>query len=34
MAVQAYCGSSLTTGGGKKNLYDFLGLKFETVHAA
>lgn len=29
MAVQAYCGSSLSAGSGKKNLYTFLGLKFE-----
>jgi pimeloyl-ACP methyl ester carboxylesterase len=28
MAVQAYLGSSLSAGIGKKNLYDFLGLKF------
>jgi hypothetical protein len=26
--VQAYLGSSLSAGIGKKNLYDFLGLKF------
>jgi pimeloyl-ACP methyl ester carboxylesterase len=30
MAVQAYNGSSLSAGAGKKNLYDFLGLKFES----
>jgi hypothetical protein len=24
----------LTRGSGKKNLYDFLGLKFQTVRAA
>jgi pimeloyl-ACP methyl ester carboxylesterase len=29
MAVQAYRGSSLSADSGKKNLYDFLGLKFE-----
>jgi pimeloyl-ACP methyl ester carboxylesterase len=29
MAVQAYSGSSLSAGTGKKNLYDFLGLKYE-----
>ena len=28
MAVQAYGGSSLSEKSGKKNLYDFLGLKF------
>jgi hypothetical protein len=28
LAVQAYLGSSLSEGIGKKNLYDFLGLKF------
>jgi pimeloyl-ACP methyl ester carboxylesterase len=28
MAVQAYRGSSLSAGIGKKNLYDFLGLNF------
>ena len=31
MAVQAYGGSPLTSGHNKKNLYDFLGLKFETA---
>ncbi len=30
MAVQAYRGSSLSADPGKKNLYDFLGLKFES----
>jgi pimeloyl-ACP methyl ester carboxylesterase len=34
MAVEAYCGAPLTPGGGKKNLYDFLGLKFEIADAA
>jgi pimeloyl-ACP methyl ester carboxylesterase len=29
MAVQAYRGSSLGTGTGKKNLYEFLDLRFE-----
>jgi pimeloyl-ACP methyl ester carboxylesterase len=29
MAVQAYSGSCLTARSGKKNLYEFLGLKFE-----
>ena len=29
MAVQSYRGSSLSVDPGKKNLYDFLGLKFE-----
>lgn len=29
MAVQAYRGSSLSADPGKKNLYDFLGLKFQ-----
>jgi pimeloyl-ACP methyl ester carboxylesterase len=29
MAVQAYSGSSLSARTGKKNLYDFLGLKYE-----
>jgi pimeloyl-ACP methyl ester carboxylesterase len=29
MAVQAYRGSSLSADSGKKNLYEFLGLKFE-----
>jgi pimeloyl-ACP methyl ester carboxylesterase len=29
MAVEAYGGSPLTSGGSKKNLYDFLGLKFD-----
>ncbi len=29
MAVQAYCGSPLASGSGKKNLYDFLGLNFD-----
>jgi pimeloyl-ACP methyl ester carboxylesterase len=29
MAVQAYRGSSLSVGSGKKNLYEFLGLKFQ-----
>jgi pimeloyl-ACP methyl ester carboxylesterase len=29
MAVQAYRGSSLSAESGKKNLYEFLGLKFE-----
>jgi pimeloyl-ACP methyl ester carboxylesterase len=29
MAVQAYRGSPLSAGTGKKNLYDFLGLNFE-----
>ena len=28
MAVRTYLGSSLSAGIGKKNLYDFLGLKF------
>jgi hypothetical protein len=27
--VEAYGGSPLTSGGSKKNLYDFLGLKFD-----
>jgi pimeloyl-ACP methyl ester carboxylesterase len=31
MAVQAYCGSPLTAGGSKRNLYDFLGLEFQTA---
>ena len=30
MAVQAYGGFPLTAVHNKKNLYDFLGLKFET----
>jgi hypothetical protein len=30
MSVEAYCGSSLTPSA-KKNLYDFLGLKFEIA---
>jgi hypothetical protein len=34
MAVQAYNGSCLSTGNGKKNLYDFLGLKFEPSSIA
>jgi pimeloyl-ACP methyl ester carboxylesterase len=34
MAVQAYLGSSLSAGIGKKNLYDFLGLKFATSISA
>ena len=34
MAVQAYRGSSLSAGTGKKNLYDFLGLKFEPSPVA
>jgi pimeloyl-ACP methyl ester carboxylesterase len=29
IAVQAYRGSSLSAGTGKKNLYEFMGLKFE-----
>jgi hypothetical protein len=29
MAVQAYRGSPLSVGTGKKDLYNFLGLKFE-----
>ena len=29
MAVQAYRGFSLSADSGKKNLYEFLGLKFE-----
>ena len=29
IAAEAYCGSLLSSGTGKKNLYDFLGLKFE-----
>jgi len=33
MAVQAYGGSPLTAVHNKKNLYDFLGLKFETADA-
>jgi pimeloyl-ACP methyl ester carboxylesterase len=32
MALQAYCGSPLSTDVRKKNLYDFLGLKFDAVH--
>ena len=34
MAVEAYCGSALSAGTGKKNLYDFLGLKFEPSPVA
>jgi pimeloyl-ACP methyl ester carboxylesterase len=33
MAVQAYCGSRVAAGESKKNLYDFLQLKFETAKA-
>lgn len=33
MAVQAYCGSRLAADCSKKNLYDFLGLKFESADA-
>jgi hypothetical protein len=33
MAVQAYCGSPLSADRNKKNLYDFLELKFETANA-
>jgi pimeloyl-ACP methyl ester carboxylesterase len=33
MAVQAYCGSPVAAGDSKKNLYDFLELKFETADA-
>nr|AWN00243.1 hypothetical protein [uncultured organism] len=33
MAVQAYCGSPLAAGDSKKNLYDFLELKFEPADA-
>jgi pimeloyl-ACP methyl ester carboxylesterase len=33
MAVQAYCGSPVAAGDSKKNLYDFLKLKFETADA-
>lgn len=29
IAAEAYCGSLLSSGTGKNNLYDFLGLKFE-----
>jgi hypothetical protein len=32
--VQAYGGSSLSAGTGNKNLYDFLGLKFEPLRIA
>jgi pimeloyl-ACP methyl ester carboxylesterase len=32
MAVQAYCGNPLSAGADKKNLYEFLGLKFQTAH--
>jgi pimeloyl-ACP methyl ester carboxylesterase len=31
MAVQAYCGSPLASGSGKKNLYDFLELNFDKL---
>ncbi len=31
MAVKAYSGSPLTSGGRKKNLYDFLGLNFNKL---
>jgi pimeloyl-ACP methyl ester carboxylesterase len=31
MALQAYCGSRLAAGDSKKNLYDFLVLKFKTA---
>jgi pimeloyl-ACP methyl ester carboxylesterase len=31
MALQAYCGSRLAAGDSKKNLYDFLNLKFKTA---
>ena len=31
MAVQAYCGSPLSADSNKKNLYDFLELKFEPA---
>ena len=31
---QAYGGSSLSAGTGNKNLYDFLGLKFEPLRIA
>jgi pimeloyl-ACP methyl ester carboxylesterase len=34
MAVQAYCGSPVAAGDCKKNLYDFLELKFETADAS
>ena len=34
MAVQAYRGSSLSADSGKKNLYEFLGLKFEPTRLA
>jgi pimeloyl-ACP methyl ester carboxylesterase len=34
MAVQAYHGSSLSADSGKKNLYEFLGLKFEPSRLA
>src|SRR5271165_4954069 len=33
MAAQAYCGSPLSADCNKKNLYDFLELKFETANA-
>jgi len=33
MAVQAYCGSPLSEDRNKKNLYDFLELRFETANA-
>ena len=32
--VQAYGGSSLSAATGNKNLYDFLGLKFEPLRIA
>jgi len=32
MAVEAYRGSPLSAGTGKKDLYNFLGLKFEHSH--
>ena len=34
MAVQAYRGSSLSAESGKKNLYEFLGLKYEPSRLA
>ena len=34
MAVQAYRGFSLSEDGGKKNLYEFLGLKYEPSRLA